>query len=584
MDSSETLTFLTTLFYPLPENVFILIWTLPDKRSAWFVSLEEATRYVDAVKYTKDVYVQMSVSREMFASNKRCPASKSAGIGCLWCEIDIADGYRKGKKSLFKSQEEALNFIRGIEMQPTMVVFSGGGYHCYWCFKEVWIFDTDQERSQAALLELRLQETIRHQLGKLGYELDSVGDLARVMRVAGSVNRKVETNPRDCVIEYNTEIRYEPSDLENYLVTEVSEADQIAQGIKERKVIDTTPGIYVFTLNPDAEPPAEKWEALQLIEPRAKLSYEHNRKDFTRDSSASAYDQSLASFAAGVDWSDQEIVDLLIASRRYNKCDLKLNRPDYFKSTILTARKGKKYDEALEEVEVAEVDKGAMADSAAPNGPNIADILETLLGFRIERVIKYTASEPLFRLETNKGSISLGDVSNLIGQTQFRKKVAALTGIFLPLKSPAKWARIAQLLLDLCEIESIGDENTEMGKIEDWLMDYFEQWVPTDVPDIDERKNDLLIDALRLKAPFIRGAYVYIILSAFREWVMRARNDLSVVSEHIGTSLRAMGWEPYTLNVVVEGRPSTRGTWRCKHERYPWMPRQEAYVSSEKWN
>jgi hypothetical protein len=495
------------------------------------------------------------------------------------CEIDVASAERKNKKSLFKSNDEALTFIRGIEMQPTIVVFSGGGYHLYWCFKEVWIFDDDKERSQAALLELRLQETMRHMMGKLGYELDSVGDLARVMRVPGTVNRKIETNPRDCVIEYETEIRYNPSDLENYLVMEVPEADQIAQGIKERKVVDDTPGIYPFTLKEDAEPPYRKWEVLQLAEPRAKMSFEHKRKDFTADSSASAYDQSLASFAAGVNWSDQEIVDLLIACRRANFCELKLNRPDYYKATIVTARKGVKYDEALDEVDVAEVEPGSMGASAAPNGPSVTEILETLLGFRIERVVKYAASDPLYRLETNKGSISLGDVSNLIGQVQFRKKVAALTGIFIPIKSPAKWARIAQLLLDLCELESIGDENTESGKMDDWLKDYFEQWVPAEVSG-----EDVLMEALRTRVPFIRGEYVYIFLSAFRDWVMRARNDLSVINENLGTTLKMMGWEPYTLNLDIEGRHTTRGTWRCKLIVMAWMPRQEAYVSSEKWN
>jgi hypothetical protein len=91
-----------------------------------------------------------------------------------------------------------------------------------------------------------------------------------------------------------------------------------------------------FDLSRDAEPPADKLRAL-LQNPKVRASWDHDRDDL-QDRSASAYDLSLASFAAARGWSDQEIVDLLIASRRHNHKPVKL-RADYYERTLTTARR-----------------------------------------------------------------------------------------------------------------------------------------------------------------------------------------------------------------------------------------------------
>ena len=60
----------------------------------------------------------------------------------------------------------------------------------YWLFKEVWIFNTEEDRVAAAKLCKRMSATLRSVASKYGYDVDSVGDLTRVLRLPGTLNHK----------------------------------------------------------------------------------------------------------------------------------------------------------------------------------------------------------------------------------------------------------------------------------------------------------------------------------------------------------------------------------------------------------
>jgi hypothetical protein len=88
-------------------------------------------------------------------------------------------------------------------------------------------------------------------------------------------------------------------------------------------------------LNPFADPPNDRFFPLMSSSETFRQSWERQRTDL-HDSSASAYDLSLASIAYSHGWSDQEIVDLLVASRRRHG-DPKL-REDYYARTLRKAK------------------------------------------------------------------------------------------------------------------------------------------------------------------------------------------------------------------------------------------------------
>jgi putative DNA primase/helicase len=60
-------------------------------------------------------------------------------------DIDISSGVHKNT-NLPDTVEETLKFLNTFRLQPSLIVFSGGGIHSYWLFKEVWYFDNTNER------------------------------------------------------------------------------------------------------------------------------------------------------------------------------------------------------------------------------------------------------------------------------------------------------------------------------------------------------------------------------------------------------------------------------------------------------
>ncbi len=92
----------------------------------------------------------------------------------------------------------------------------------------------------------------------------------------------------------------------------------------------------VFSLDPQAVAQTRLLKALCANHPKFALTYDRKRTDLA-DQSPSAYDLSLASFAVQAGWTDQDIVNLLIQSRRTHGDDLKLRR-DYYERTLAKAR------------------------------------------------------------------------------------------------------------------------------------------------------------------------------------------------------------------------------------------------------
>ena len=560
--------FLGALFPSLPENYWILIWTLPDKKSSWFDNVDAAADYAIAAGAEKDVYVEMSLApRPIYKENggdARVTERESVGFGCLWADIDVGNiGHKKA--GIFLTDEDAHAFIEGLPLAPTIVVNSGHGYHLYWCFKELWLFEDDAERQKAIALLIRWRESFKVWAEKAGRVVDTVGDLARVMRVPGTFNRKMLDMPRRVYIETMDSGRaYDPSGIEEFLILEVPQISKTVESyVKSKRQDDAQNGNYDFILNPDAEVPTEKWHALRELDHRAIKSFNHERKDFKLDNSPSAYDMSLASLAVSVDWTNQEIVDLLIASRRINHCDLKLSRPDYYAATIRTARRDKQSDESADTligVDVKKDEDGAVSTDGS--GPNVYDVLESIFGFRVLRFVQYKSSDSVFRLETTLGDITLGSISAVRGQRSFGDKVAELAKINLRKFSATKWDKIVQCLLDICEVIDMGTETTDVGQVDIWMGDYLTQWKPAKVEGYTDSKLSGLMD---MRVPYVCDMYVYIFLDNFRDWVMRSRNNLAVTKNFLASMLRASGWENYPFNCTLEGRHTTKYVYRMPY-------------------
>lgn len=541
--ATQAETFLSALFSDKPEDPYILIWTLQEKKSHWCRNVQDALNAVASNVEKKDIYVGVGLSPEDYGPKQRGLADSVAGIVGLWADVDIADAAHK-KTNLPPDSESAQALVQSMGIPPTILIHSGHGLQAWWLFKEPWIFESSEERQEAYTLSMKWTSTLRHRAKEKGWDVDSVFDLARVLRVPGTWNRKVKGAEKPVrIIQNNPNTRYDPSEFSNFIIDAPIEKPASKKAMAELGPLE---------LNEDAHPPFDKFEILREIEPKFGLTWERKRKDF-QDQSASTYDLSLATYGAMAGWTDREIVNLVISGRRKHGDDLKL-RQDYYQRTIAKAREAVRKQRAAETIE--EIAAGSETQENGASEPAskrklIIDALSAMFGVTIKRIIKYLADQPTYRLETDLGSIMLGEVANLINQNQLRTKMAAACGRLLPKFKGERWENIAQALLDACEDEELGEEATERGQARAWVQNYLEERKPIDDPE----------QASITKYPFIKDHNVYIFGSSLRQWLVISQGE-KVTAKQMGAILRAYDCQPETVYVQVQGKETTRSVWR----------------------
>ena len=150
---------------------------------------------------------------ETNAAGERKPPSKVRGrkayiaaLNCLYAEFDAKD--------FGGSLDETLAHVLDLTVPPSVIVASGGGYHCYWLLDEPFVLDTDETRARAVDVQARWTTFVRGD--------KAAKDIARVLRVPGTLNYKYEP-PRPVEFEFmvplDADVEYERFVDENFLYT-----------------------------------------------------------------------------------------------------------------------------------------------------------------------------------------------------------------------------------------------------------------------------------------------------------------------------------------------------------------------------
>jgi hypothetical protein len=169
----------------------------------------------------------------------------------------------------------------------------------------------------------------------------------------------------------------------------------------------------------------------------------------------------------------------------------------------------------------------------------------------LRRVFKFTGDDPKYRLETEIGSVDLGDVAGLIDQAKLRKSIAACTGLYLPRFKAKHWPQYAQLLLGVCEEVERGPDATTEGTTFEWISGYLDQRPPH--PNIAQADPG--------REPFFRDGAVHVFASDLKRW-LKAQVDERISRNDLTARLRAFGAEPVKVDLTVDGKPTSRSTWR----------------------
>lgn len=340
-----------------------LVWRLPGKQSTWFRNWDNVDKFCEAHKRDCDIYTGVSLinaTSNGVGAYTRTSSTNAAAIAGLWADIDIVSPYHK--KANLPPTAEAV--ILELWPRPTLIIHSGHGLQVWWLFDKPWVFADAGERQQAQQLTQWWHWRLSKHFVKKGWALDATHDLARVMRLPGTINHKAEHPDRDghsgatpvVMLSSQPQTRLDRGELMVGADCFRVQTPRLAVERPFGELCPPVPGERAhpiqdahlelnpagrIDLQPDAMPPLARFEALAAISEKFMRSWLHQRRDLP-DQSASAYDLSLASIAVQAEWGDQEIANLLIAHRRERGEDLKL-REDYYQRTIMRAKLGWKW-------------------------------------------------------------------------------------------------------------------------------------------------------------------------------------------------------------------------------------------------
>lgn len=203
----NTQEFLETVFGYADEDLYVHLWTLPDKITYSFSvsALDEmADKALRLSEAGKEVYVAVGLTKEPLPGNARTSTKSVAAIPGLWADIDILHDAHKSKN--LPETIEAAKAIIPPQFAPSLLVHSGHGLQGWWLYREPDEPDGLCERLQAVM---RGRATLH------GWTLDATHDMARVLRVPGTLNHKSEPVLVEVIEE--SDIRYNPQDFDDVL-------------------------------------------------------------------------------------------------------------------------------------------------------------------------------------------------------------------------------------------------------------------------------------------------------------------------------------------------------------------------------
>lgn len=463
---NQSRVFLEALFCGKPDELFLLIWTLPEKASKWFRDIDDAVRCAESLAAC-DAYAGVGLASRDYGSTRRCEASEIAGLVGVWADIDLrSDAHAKA--ALPGTVEQALAILPP-EFLPTFIVLTGNGVHVWWLFKEPYVFENDEDRKRAASLTHRWSTLIRDNARLRGWAIDRLGDLARVLRIPGTQNCKDPANPKPVTIHSRSDHRYNPSELLEYL-DDMNVPDQYGENNAGREWAQHFQNKPI-AINLAARIPDDLLSRWLEKDTRFKSTWFRQRSDLS-DQSQSGYDLALANFGLSSGLAEQQIVDLIIHHRAMHKQKPR-TRLDYFYRTLSTAANRGKQD-PVGAATASSAPESQTADPrpetsepppAMPPSPisdrekvELCDRISEELGVEILRMVKLDGKEPVYRMELAEGKIHFDNVGKLISQTAVQAAIAARTGILIHPFKAASWRRLVQWMLDACVVEEASEE------------------------------------------------------------------------------------------------------------------------------
>ncbi|MFY2157966.1 DUF927 domain-containing protein [Cytobacillus firmus] len=160
-----------------------------------------------------DLYFALGVLGTSPKKGQRGKIDDVIAVPGVWLDIDCAEGEHSAD-NLPTFEEAELKLLTAFPF-PSILVHSGGGLHAYWLFPELISTERAADREEVKRLSERFQRAfIQFAKEKHGWKLDNTSDLARVLRIPGSINHKQKDHIKPVTILKAIDKRYTVQELE----------------------------------------------------------------------------------------------------------------------------------------------------------------------------------------------------------------------------------------------------------------------------------------------------------------------------------------------------------------------------------
>jgi hypothetical protein len=337
-----------------PDAGRLALFTLPAKRcfaSSDPVEIRDAA--MTRAAQGQNVYIHIHLHQLPHGEHNRRGRIDTASVAIgLVSDIDAQGPARqKPPEVLCPTVADAIGVAQEFATmiaRPAIIINSGFGCYAILLFKEPYEIQTDEERQRLDAIGRRYHEALQRIAAGRGWTgAVDYCDLAKVIRLPGTINAKDPANPMPVRIVGENPSRYNVGDLEE-LLPEVGGPKLFAISRAPTKPVNGN-------ASPNSAPPKSSGESpLRIERPSAELilaiikvdpkfadTWRHNRQDFN-DQSCSAYDMAWANIGVGCRLGDSLIAGLIDENRRrFPRAKRERKRSDYLKYLARTIAKAR---------------------------------------------------------------------------------------------------------------------------------------------------------------------------------------------------------------------------------------------------
>jgi hypothetical protein len=210
------------------------------------------------------VYVRMTTLAAPLGRGQRGGNADSLCLPALWADIDIAGAAHK-EPNLPPDWAAAESIVASSGLPaPTVLIDSGHGMYPIWLLKPVEVL-TGDNFVMAGALSADWQRVVAVSSERLGYRYgEGIGDLARVLRLPGTVNRKAGTERMCRLVPGGSGARYSLAELHERCAALIAQITPPPAPGRSGDAVSSSPprpGPALRDVGPGEVPPGEDYAA-----------------------------------------------------------------------------------------------------------------------------------------------------------------------------------------------------------------------------------------------------------------------------------------------------------------------------------